>query len=99
MSSMLSPARAWSGMGQSGAMASVWQHIGFTGVDWPEVARVVVRLSMAVGLGGVIGFDRELHRRSAGLRTHMLITMGAAAFMLLGMELTEQVTGDPTRVV
>ena len=37
---------------------------------------VIVRLLLAVILGGLIGFEREVHRRSAGLRTHILVSMG-----------------------
>lgn len=39
---------------------------------------VIVRLSLAVILGGIIGIEREYKRRPAGLRTHMLICLGAA---------------------
>lgn len=50
-----------------------------------EVA--VLRLSMAVLLGGVIGWEREAKARAAGLRTHMLISLAAACFTLIAMEL------------
>ncbi|MTH79198.1 MgtC/SapB family protein [Paracoccus aestuariivivens] len=50
-----------------------------------EVA--VLRLSMAVVLGGVIGWEREVKARAAGLRTHMLIALAAACFTLVAMEL------------
>jgi putative Mg2+ transporter-C (MgtC) family protein len=52
---------------------------------WPDTARLVrisVRLGAAVVLGGVIGLERERNRRAAGLRTHMLVALGAAVFTL-----------------
>lgn len=48
---------------------------------------VVLRLSMAVLLGGMIGWEREAKHRAAGLRTHMLISLAAACFTLVAMEL------------
>ncbi|WP_199260124.1 MgtC/SapB family protein [Paracoccus binzhouensis] len=69
------------------------------------IAVVVLRLVMAVLLGGVIGWEREVHARAAGLRTHMLITLAAACFTLVAMELTElnandhQQRTDPLRLI
>ena len=40
----------------------------------------ILRLAVAVGLGGLIGFERESLRKDAGLRTHMLVTLGSAGF-------------------
>ena len=48
---------------------------------------VVLRLAMAVLLGGIIGWEREKKHRAAGLRTHMLISLAAACFTLVAMEL------------
>jgi len=42
-----------------------------------------VPLAAAVVLGGLIGLEREIHRKPAGLRTNILICMGAATFMLI----------------
>lgn len=42
----------------------------------------LLRLALAVVLGGIIGFERETLNKDAGLRTHMLVTLGAAAFMV-----------------
>ena len=39
---------------------------------------VAVRMAMAMACGGVIGFEREYKRRSAGFRTHILICLGAS---------------------
>lgn len=68
-------------------------------------AEVAVRLFLAMLFGAVIGWEREVHDKPAGLRTHMLVSLGAASFMLLASELTleafsrDQVRLDPTRVV
>lgn len=43
---------------------------------------VVGRLVLAAFLGGVIGYERELHGRAAGLRTHILVCVGSALIML-----------------
>jgi putative Mg2+ transporter-C (MgtC) family protein len=55
------------------------------------------RLSLAAVLGGVLGLEREWHHKTAGLRTNILIAMGAALFTLMSIELTET-SGDPSRV-
>jgi putative Mg2+ transporter-C (MgtC) family protein len=52
---------------------------------WPDPARLVrigIRLVAAAVLGGLIGLEREKNRRAAGLRTHMLVALGAAVFTL-----------------
>lgn len=52
-----------------------------------------IRLMLAAVLGALLGFDRERAGKSAGLRTHMLVSLGAALFMLIpqqaGMSDTE----------
>lgn len=47
-----------------------------------EVTRILVRLLMAAVLGAVLGFEREHRGKSAGVRTHMLVSLGAALFVL-----------------
>lgn len=47
----------------------------------------VVRLLIALGLGAAVGFERQLKRRPAGLRTHMLVSLGAAIFTTIGLSL------------
>lgn len=67
---------------------------------------VALRLTMAVLLGGVIGWEREVKSRAAGLRTHMLIALAAACFTLVAMELVNftpenesQQRTDPLRLI
>jgi putative Mg2+ transporter-C (MgtC) family protein len=50
--------------------------------DWPEFTRVVIRLVAAMFLGAIIGWQRERAGKPAGLRTHMLVAMGSALFVL-----------------
>jgi len=52
------------------------------GTGQVEVGDVVLRLVAAVALGGVIGLEREFHGRPAGLRTHIMVCLGAAVVML-----------------
>ncbi len=54
-------------------------------------------LVVAVILGGAIGFERELQRKAAGLRTTILICVGAALFTELSIAFSE-VSGDPGRI-
>jgi len=69
---------------------SVWQQIGTTiqqeFSDIPDVSdltRIVLRLVMAIVLGGIIGYERETRGMAAGLRTHMLVALGAAMFVMV----------------
>jgi putative Mg2+ transporter-C (MgtC) family protein len=51
-----------------------------------QTTRVVWRMAMALVLGAVIGWDRERRDAEAGLRTHMLVALGAALFVLVPLE-------------
>lgn len=53
----------------------------------PMEIEIIVKLVVAAGLGLVLGFEREMHKRPAGLRTHSLICMGAALFTVLSMSI------------
>lgn len=46
---------------------------------------ITIRLVMALFLGGLIGFEREVSSHAAGLRTHILVCVGSALVMLLSM--------------
>lgn len=50
--------------------------------DLRQLTQITVRLSMAALLGAVLGFEREHKGKAAGVRTHMLVAMGAALFVL-----------------
>lgn len=54
--------------------------------DLEHGVRVSVRLLLAALLGGVLGYEREYKGKAAGLRTHMLVALGAALFVLVPLE-------------
>ena len=54
--------------------------------DFEHAIRVSVRLVLAAFLGGVLGYEREYKGKAAGLRTHMLVSLGAALFVLVPLE-------------
>ncbi|MEH6434804.1 MgtC/SapB family protein [Massilia sp. DD77] len=51
-----------------------------------DITRIVVRLLVALVLGGLLGYERESVGASAGLRTHMLVSLGAALFVLIPLQ-------------
>lgn len=58
----------------------------------------IARLVLAAILGGIIGAERELKRRPAGLRTNLFICVGSAMFTLLSDALAVEHIGDHTRI-
>jgi putative Mg2+ transporter-C (MgtC) family protein len=56
---------------------------------------LLARLVLALALGGVIGWERERAGKPAGLRTHMMVSLGAATFTLIAIEIYESVAADP----
>ncbi len=66
----------------------------------------LARMLVAAALGGLVGWERESHEKPAGLRTHMMISLAACLFTLLGLEMvetdrlqTEHVRADPMRLI
>jgi putative Mg2+ transporter-C (MgtC) family protein len=60
---------------------------------------VAQRLLLAAGIGAMLGLERELRLKSAGLRTHILIALGSTVFTLMSYELATDVQGaDPARI-
>ena len=71
-------------------MNDVWKALAEDLADVPDAAqavRVVVRLVLAAALGGVLGYERERKGKTAGMRTHMLIALGAAVFALVPQQM------------
>jgi putative Mg2+ transporter-C (MgtC) family protein len=58
-----------------------------------------LRLTTALVAGLMIGFERQWHHKSAGLRTNTLVSVGAAIFVLLSILATEKSGGDVTRII
>lgn len=58
-----------------------------------------LRLLAALGAGLCIGFERQWHHKSAGLRTNTLVSGGAAVFVLISILVTEKGNGDVTRII
>lgn len=54
--------------------------------DPESSARMVVRVTAAVILGGLVGYERERRGTAAGMRTHMLVALGAALFVIVPLE-------------
>jgi putative Mg2+ transporter-C (MgtC) family protein len=63
-------------------MDIVWEELLSGLPDTRRLTHVLIRLLAATILGAVIGFQREKAGKPAGLRTHMLVTLGTAVFVL-----------------
>ena len=70
------------------------------------VLDIALRLGGAAGLALVLGLERELRGKAAGLRSHMLVAIGAAAFIMMGLDLMFATSEgdpsariDPTRII
>ncbi|MGP1394758.1 MAG: MgtC/SapB family protein [Inquilinaceae bacterium] len=76
-------------------------------VPHTPIGEIAIRLGLACIFGLFIGLDREIRGKSAGLRTHMLICLGAATTTLIALELIaatavpddDRVRTDPLRVI
>lgn len=63
----------------------IWATIASEFADIPDIStltRIILRLGLASILGGILGYERELKAKSAGMRTHMLVAVGAALFVV-----------------
>jgi putative Mg2+ transporter-C (MgtC) family protein len=66
---------------------------------------IALRLGFAIVIGALIGWDRQRHDKPAGVRTHMLVALGSATFVVLGFEVGAEISHrygqgiDPTRVL
>ena len=63
-------------------MELVLQELAASLPDVREAVRVVIRLVAAMVVGGIIGYQRERSGKAAGLRTHMLVSLGTALFVI-----------------
>jgi putative Mg2+ transporter-C (MgtC) family protein len=62
--------------------------------DWEYILRLV----LAIAAGSVIGFERELHDKPAGLRTNILICLGAALFTVMSITMVGEAFSDRARI-
>lgn len=65
-------------------MDILWQELSFGMPGSREVTQVLLRLLAAVLAGAVVGYERELAGKAAGLRTHILVSLGTCLFVLAG---------------
>lgn len=53
---------------------------------FPTAMEMVVRTALSILAGGVLGLERQWHRKPAGLRTHMMVSLGSATFTLVALK-------------
>ncbi|NTW71694.1 MAG: MgtC/SapB family protein [Eubacteriaceae bacterium] len=67
-----------------------------------DLTDIVIRITLAIVLGGIIGIERERTGKPAGLRTHVLVSVGAASVMLTGImmffDFKDMTQMDPSRL-
>ncbi|MBD2344771.1 MgtC/SapB family protein [Anabaena subtropica] len=52
-----------------------------------DLLKLIFRLFLALLIGAIIGIERELRRKPAGLRTHMLVSFGSAIFVVIPLQI------------
>lgn len=58
-------------------------------VSWEDIGLLLVRIAVGAGLGAIIGYERDFHGRPVGLRTHTLVAMASATFMVVSAHFME----------
>ena len=59
---------------------------------------IIIRLAVSLVLGALVGYERERDSQPAGLRTHMILTLGACLAMVLSVNISAIHNTDPTRL-
>lgn len=62
-----------------------------------DVFLVAIRLFLAAFLGAIIGVEREMKKRAAGFRTHIIVSVGACLIMLIGVDAIGEISSDKAR--
>ena len=62
-------------------MSDVWRELAAEVPNAVEAVRFAFRLIIAAVVGGILGYERQRSGKSAGLRTHMLVSLGSATFV------------------
>jgi len=84
-----------------GMWQEIWNTVLSEFSDIPDathITRITLRLLVAAVLGGLLGYEREQKGKSAGVRTHMLVAIGAALFVLIPQQAGAS-TADLSRVL
>lgn len=69
-------------------------------IDLWEFGETVLKLVLSGLCGALIGWEREVEEKSAGLRTHMLVALGSCLFTILSLDLSSKTAmADPSRVI
>ena len=79
-------------------MQTLLNELSLGAPDFVEAVRVVLRMLLAMLLGAILGYERQQVRKAAGLRTHMLVALGSALFVLAPLE-AGMPAADVSRIV
>ncbi|HZK17608.1 MAG TPA: MgtC/SapB family protein [Anaerolineaceae bacterium] len=63
-----------------------------------QITDMLLRVGLSMVLGGIIGFERERDNQPAGLRTHMILVVGACLAMMLSINIAVTAGSDPARL-
>jgi putative Mg2+ transporter-C (MgtC) family protein len=63
-----------------------------------SLQEAILRLALAIVLSAAVGIDRELKHKPLGLRTNMLVALGAASFSLMALQLVHELAGGPSTI-
>ncbi len=67
-------------------------------IDFVADAGFAIRLLVAATLGALVGLEREIHEHPAGMRTHLLVSLGSAGFTVLSIVAFPAPGADPARI-
>lgn len=68
-------------------------------MEWSNYGTITLRLSLALSVGAILGLNRWLHHKSAGIRTHSLVAIGSATAVLLISDFVQDDAQSVSRVL